>query len=96
MPSTVRNHGQSRLRLFPRGNGLVLMQPVGTVSLSLILVSVHPGNLRVRVQAMSRAIGRTNGKRVPRRAYVFEAAVCDGCPLRPQCVNRTRIVSLHP
>ena len=43
MPSTVRNHGQSRLRLFPRGNGLVLMQPVGTVSLSLILVSVHPG-----------------------------------------------------
>lgn len=43
----------------------------------------------MRVQAMSRAIGRTNGKRVPRRAYVFEAAVYDGCPLRPQCVNRT-------
>ena len=39
------------------------------------------------------------GKRVPRRAFVFEGAVCDGCPLRPQCVKaapgRGRSVSLH-
>ena len=46
------------------------------------------------------AIGHTNGKRVPRRAYVFEGAVCDGCPLRPQCVKatpgRNRTVSLYP
>ena len=27
------------------------------------------------------------GQRVPRRAFVFEGAVCDGCPLRPQCVK---------
>ena len=39
------------------------------------------------------------GKQVPRRAFVFEGAVCDGCPLRPQCVKavpgRRRTVSLH-
>ena len=37
------------------------------------------------------------GKRVPRRAFVFEEAVCDGCRLRPQCVKATpgRSVSLH-
>ena len=39
------------------------------------------------------------GKWGPRRAFVFEAAVCDGCPLRPQCVKaapgRGRSVSLH-
>ncbi len=37
------------------------------------------------------------GKRVPRRAFVFEAAVCDGCRLRPQCVKAApgRGVSLH-
>ena len=32
--------------------------------------------------------------------YVFEGAVCDDCPLRPQCVKaapvRGRSVSLHP
>ncbi len=32
--------------------------------------------------------------------YVFEGTVCDGCPLRPQCVKaapgRGRSVSLHP
>ena len=42
----------------------------------------------------------TNGKRVPHRAHVFEGAVCDGCPLRPQCVKailgRGRTVCLHP
>ncbi len=46
------------------------------------------------------AIGRTNGKRVPHRAYAFEGAVHDGCPLRPQCVKATPgrdcTVSLHP
>ena len=40
------------------------------------------------------------GKRVPRQAFVFEGAVCDGCRLRPQCVKakpgRGRSVSLHP
>ncbi len=40
------------------------------------------------------------GQRVPRRAFVFDSAVCDGCPLRPQCVKaapgRGRSVSLHP
>ena len=39
------------------------------------------------------------GKQVPRRAFVFEGAVCDGCPLRSQCVKaapgRGRSVSLH-
>lgn len=39
------------------------------------------------------------GKRVPRRAFVFEGAVCDGCPLRPQCVKAAprhgRSVNLH-
>ena len=39
------------------------------------------------------------GKRVPRRAFVFEGAVCDGCRLRPQCVKaapgRGRRVNLH-
>ena len=39
-------------------------------------------------------------KRVPRQAFVFEGAVCDGCRLRPQCVKakpgRGRSVSLHP
>ena len=40
------------------------------------------------------------GKRVPRRAFVFKGAVCDGCRLRPQCVKaspgRGRSISLHP
>ena len=40
------------------------------------------------------------GRRVPRQAFVFEGAVCDGCALRPQCVKaqpgRGRSVSLHP
>ncbi len=38
------------------------------------------------------------GKWVPHRVFVFEGAVCDGCPLRPQCVKtgRGRSVSLHP
>ena len=39
------------------------------------------------------------GQQVPRRAFVFEGAVCDSCPLRPQCVKaapgRGCIVSLH-
>ena len=57
-------------------------------------------NLREWVQAMPWAVGRANGKRVPRRAYAFEGAVYDGCPLRPQCVKATPgrdcTVSLHP
>ena len=39
------------------------------------------------------------GKQVPRWAFVFEGAVCDGCPLRPQCVKAApghgRSVNLH-
>lgn len=37
---------------------------------------------------------------VPRRAFQFDGAVCDGCPLRPSCVRarpgRGRTVMLHP
>ena len=40
------------------------------------------------------------GKWVPRQAFVFEGAVCDGCRLRPQCVKaapgRGRSIRLHP
>ena len=36
----------------------------------------------------------------PRRYFHFPAAVCDACPLRPQCVaaqpGRGRTVTLHP
>jgi hypothetical protein len=37
---------------------------------------------------------------VPRQAFQFDGAVCDGCPLRPSCVRarpgRGRTVTLHP
>jgi len=37
---------------------------------------------------------------VPRQAFQFDGAVCDGCPLRPSCVRarpgRGRTVMLHP
>ena len=45
-------------------------------------------------------VGRPDGTRAVRQAFVFEAAICDRCPLRPQCVKakpgRGRTVSLHP
>ena len=37
---------------------------------------------------------------VPLRAFRFDAAVCDGCPLRPKCVRarpgKGRLVMIHP
>jgi hypothetical protein len=37
---------------------------------------------------------------VPLRAFRFDAAVCDGCPLRPKCVQarpgKGRLVMIHP
>jgi hypothetical protein len=44
--------------------------------------------------------GRYGVPGVPRQAFQFDGAVCDGCPLRPSCVRarpgRGRTVMLHP
>lgn len=43
---------------------------------------------------------RYGAPEVPRQAFQFDGAVCDGCPLRPSCVRarpgRGRTVMLHP
>jgi hypothetical protein len=92
-------YGDSETRQLFADAGRKLVAKVAKV------VGEEPSSPKMTSRSISKVVSISSGERygapgVPLRAFRFDAAICDGCPLRSSCMRarpgKGRVVMIHP